>query len=145
MYGHSQKVHVVTAPKGPTDSDMTAYMKDELRGIQSPRHRKGIQEHTGDSEEHFVFKSHKWPFNNKAVVLPSSQFWVQRHYPRQLAHQERGHCVLLSVIYVAGRSPAMFPVIMTLRGNVESLFFSCTAGMGCRAEPLGHTSSSRGL
>lgn len=25
------------------------------------------------------------------------------------------------MIYVAGRSPAMLPVIMTLRGNVESL------------------------
>lgn len=28
------------APKGPADSDMTAYMEDELQRTQSPRHRK---------------------------------------------------------------------------------------------------------
>lgn len=51
---------------------MRASMRDELQRTQSGRHRNGIPERVGDSKRHFVFKSHRWPFNNKVAVLPTS-------------------------------------------------------------------------
>lgn len=85
--------------------------------------KMGAQEVWGSEKDHFVFKLHRWPFQQYTLVLPSSPLPpAQDTKPRQLAHQERGHCVLLGVIYVAGRGWAGLPVIMTLRGNRQCLF-----------------------
>lgn len=72
-------------------------------------------------------------FNNKWLCSHAPSSWAQDTKPRQLAHQERGHCVLLSVIYVVGRGPATLPVIMTLRCDFDGLFIILSSwdGLGC--------------
>lgn len=113
----------VPTPPGPKDSGPKRHMKRDQR----------VQRASWELKDHFVFRSHRWPFNNKRLCSPPPSSRPRHQTERQSAHQERDHCVGFLGDLCGGRGSAVFPVIMTLKCSFDSslVFPDCWDGWGC--------------